>query len=88
MTAAGKITTARLVPGKTRIMVEILSSDGKAFPSRTKRKNAVPVTVLEVTTVPSPGKWRQAGYRVVTRADNGRELIIGWSSGAQTYWLA
>jgi hypothetical protein len=89
MTAKGKVTTARLVPGESRIMV-IDMGGGAAQPSPTKVKDAVAVTVVDMTKRrPMLGEYgRRPFWELTVRTDEGKELKVGYSVPQQTYWLA
>jgi len=101
MTAKGKITTVRLVPGQTRIMVEDLGN-GLARDSATKIKGATPALVVKMNRVPagtpykftSPdgrtfrGRHRRSYFELGVLTDDGRRLEIHCSAPSQTYWLA
>lgn len=86
MTAAGKVTTARLTRGD-RIMVKDLG-DGRAWPSYTKIKDATAAEVTDKRLGQRDRYDRRTPYTLELRTDDGRTLTINRSAPSQTYWRA
>lgn len=87
MTASGKINTVSLERG-TRIMVTPNQAlEGVAQPARTKKKNAIPMTVYNVEAK-LVGQRQRRAYDVSGVSDSGDELKVPNTAGNQTFWLA
>ena len=88
MTAKGKITTANLTKGHI-IMVERNQVDSTlAMPSRTKKKDAVPLVVHSVTAKAPTGRQRRRTYDILGFTTGGTVLHVNGSAPSQTFWLA